>query len=205
MLQGLGAGVQISKSGGNNHPGSTPPRIRIRGTRSLSGGNDPLVVVDGIPFDGSLNDINPDDVVSSQILKDASATAIYGSRGSNGVILINTRKGQEGEARVSYSGYVGFNKSLGKYDVYRDNGDGLLTLKKWAQINANPEGTFTGMDDPQSLFEGYDFYSRNRSYEAGVGTDWQDLIYSDGLLTNHQVSVSGGNQENPVCILYRLL
>ncbi|MBB4034916.1 TonB-linked SusC/RagA family outer membrane protein [Dysgonomonas hofstadii] len=194
VLQGLGAGVQISKSGGNNHPGSTP-RIRIRGTRSLSGGNDPLVVVDGIPFDGSLNDINPDDVVSSQILKDASATAIYGSRGSNGVILINTRKGQEGEARVSYSGYVGFNKSLGKYDVYRDNGDGLLTLKKWAQINANPEGTFTGMDDPNLYSRAMTFTPEIEGYEAGVGTDWQDLIYSDGLLTNHQVSVSGGTKK----------
>ncbi len=194
ILQGLGAGVQIAKSGGNNHPGSTP-RIRIRGTRSLSGGNDPLIVVDGVPFDGSLNDINPDDVVSSQILKDASATAIYGSRGSNGVILINTQKGQAGEVKVSYSGYVGFNKSLGKYDVYQGNDDGLLTLKKWAHINANPEGTFTGLDDPELYKRALTFVPEIEGYESGVATDWQDLIYSDGLLTNHQVSLSGGTEK----------
>lgn len=193
ILQGLGAGIQITKSGGNNHPGSTP-RIRIRGTRSLSGGNDPLIVVDGIPFDGSLNDINPDDIVSSQILKDASATAIYGSRGSNGVILINTQKGQAGDVKVSYSGYVGFNKSLGKYDVYRSNDDGLLNLKKWAQINANPEGTFSGMDDPELYRKAMTFTPEIEGYEAGVGTDWQDLIYSNGLLTNHQISLSGGTK-----------
>ena len=191
ILQGLGAGVQISKSGGNSHPGATP-RIRIRGSRSLSGGNDPLIVVDGIPFDGSLNDINPDDVISTQILKDASATAIYGSRGSNGVIIINTQKGQIGLTKVQYNGYAGFNRSLGKYDVYRSNDEGLLTLKKWAQINANPEGTFTGLDDPELYRRAIIFTPEINGYENGVGTDWQDLIYSDGFLTNHQVSVSGG-------------
>lgn len=194
VLQGLGAGVQITKSGGNSHPGSTP-RIRIRGTRSLSGGNDPLIVVDGIPFDGSLNDINPDDIVSSQILKDASATAIYGSRGSNGVILINTQKGQTGEVKISYSGYAGFNKSLGKYDVYQGKDDELLTLKKWAHINANPEGTFTGLDDPELYKRALTFAPELEGYESGTATDWQDLIYSDGFLTNHQVSLSGGTEK----------
>lgn len=199
ILQGLGSGVQISKSGGNNHPGSTP-RIRIRGTRSLGAGNDPLIVVDGIPFDGSLNDINPDDIVSTQILKDASATAIYGSRGANGVVLINTRKGKSGEVQVSYNGYIGFNKSLGKYDVYKGNDDGLLTMKKWAQINAKSEGTYSGLDDPQLYRDAMTFAPEIEGYEAGVGTDWQDLIYSSGLLTNHQIGVSGGTDKTQYAI-----
>ena len=194
MLQGLGTGVQIAKSGGGNHPGNTPS-IRIRGTRSLSGGNDPLIVVDGIPFDGGINEVNPDDVASIQILKDASATAIYGSRGSNGVILINTLRGADGEARISYNGYVGFNKTLGKYDVYRKHDDGFIDLKKWAQINANPDGTFTGWNDPELYKRAMTFTPEIEGYEAGVGTDWQDLIYSNGILTNHQVNVSGGTQK----------
>ncbi len=97
-LQGQAAGVDVQKSGGNNKPGSTP-RILIRGNRSLNASNDPLFVVDGIPFNGNINDLNLDDVTSVEVLKDASATAIYGSRGANGVILISTRRGRIGKRR----------------------------------------------------------------------------------------------------------
>ncbi len=93
-------------------------QIRIRGTRSLNASNDPLVVLDGIPFGGSIGDINPSDIKSIDILKDASATAIYGSRGANGVILITTNKGQTGQkAQFTYNGYYGLKKVFAQYPM----------------------------------------------------------------------------------------
>src|SRR4030095_13084899 len=92
-LQGQGAGIDIQRSGANSKPGATP-NILIRGSRSLGASNAPLIVVDGIPFNGNINDLNQDDVASVEILKDASSTAIYGSRGANGVILISTKRGR---------------------------------------------------------------------------------------------------------------
>ncbi|MDR3287400.1 MAG: TonB-dependent receptor plug domain-containing protein, partial [Prevotellaceae bacterium] len=103
-LQGRVAGVEMSQT--SSQPGAEM-QIRIRGKRSLTASNDPLVVLDGIPFAGSLGDINPNDIKSIDILKDASATAIYGSRGANGVILVTTTKGEPGQAHVTYNGYVG--------------------------------------------------------------------------------------------------
>jgi len=109
-LQGRIAGVDMSQT--STKPGASM-QIRIRGTRSLNASNDPLVVLDGIPFGGSIGDINPSSIRSVDILKDASATAIYGSRGANGVILITTNKGQTGQkAQFTYSNYVGLEKSL---------------------------------------------------------------------------------------------
>jgi len=101
-LQGKTAGVEIQNIGRQPGAGS---QIRIRGSRSLSGSNDPLIIVDGIPFGGNLSDIASDDIAGLEVLKDASATAIYGSRGSNGVIIISTRKGESGAIRVNYNGY----------------------------------------------------------------------------------------------------
>ncbi|WP_431217586.1 TonB-dependent receptor plug domain-containing protein [Puia sp. P3] len=107
-MQGQAAGIDIQKSGGGSHPGQSPS-ILIRGSRSVKAGNGPLIVVDGIPFQGSIDDINQDDVASVEVLKDASSTAIYGSRGANGVILVTTKRGRTGQKpTVSYSGYAGF-------------------------------------------------------------------------------------------------
>ncbi len=99
----------MQRSGGNSKPGAAP-NILIRGTRSLGASNNPLIVVDGIPFNGNINDLNQDDVASVEILKDGSSTAIYGSRGANGVILITTKRGKTGKAVFSYSGYVGISR-----------------------------------------------------------------------------------------------
>jgi len=101
-LQGKTAGVLIA--GGNTVNSS--PTIRVRGNRSISATNDPLFVIDGIPVTGGMETVNPNDVESVEILKDASATAIYGSRGANGVILVTTKKGQSGKVTVEYEGYV---------------------------------------------------------------------------------------------------
>lgn len=194
-LQGSAPGVSILKTDGKSHPGS-PPTIRIRGERSLGAGNDPLIILDGIPFNGNLNDISQDDVVSATILKDASATAIYGSRGANGVVLINTRRGKNGKPVVSYNGYAGFNKTLGNYDVM--DASQFLQFRKWARINGSAANTYTGIDDPglvsdeptKTIFSDKTEYAL---YKAGTNTNWQDLLYKTALLTNHQVGVSGGS------------
>ena len=114
-LQNRVAGVDMTQT--SSQPGATM-QIRIRGTRSLTASNDPLVVLDGIPFMGNLSDINPGDIKSMDILKDASSTAIYGSRGANGVILITTNRGAQGTpAKFTYNGYVGAKSVFSKYPM----------------------------------------------------------------------------------------
>ncbi len=191
-LQGLAAGVDVQMAGGNTHPGATP-QIRIRGERSINASNEALIVVDGIPFSGNLNEINNDDVESISILKDASATAIYGSRGANGVILITTKRGTKGKTNVSYSGYYGVITAIKQFDIM--NSEEYITLKKWATYNANPDN-YTGIDDPNLMRVGDVFRDQEEmeGYFAGTDTDWQDLIFRNGMTTNHQVSLNGGNE-----------
>ena len=164
-LQGRVAGVLMTQT--SSKPGAEM-QIRIRGQRSLSASNDPLIVLDGIPFMGQLSDINPADIKSMDILKDASATAIYGSRGANGVIIITTVKGAQGTpAKVSYNGYISIKKVFKKYPM---------------------------MDGPTfSKFRKYSGQYQNSSDEDdNVNTDWQDLYYKTGIGYNHDVSVAGG-------------
>lgn len=166
-LQGRLAGVQISQT--STKPGATM-QIRIRGTRSLTATNDPLIVLDGIPFPGSISDLNPDDIKSIDVLKDASATAIYGSRGANGVILITTNKGQRGgKARISYNAYYGAQTLFARYPMM--SGPEFVTLRKAAGIFSN------GTDESDN-----------------VNTDWQDLFYRTGTLNNHDITISGGSE-----------
>ncbi len=176
-MQGRLPGVQIQKT--TSRPGGGT-QIRIRGNRSLgsdeSGVNDPLLVVDGIPFQGgNLNDLNPDLIQSINILKDASATAIYGSRGANGVILITTKKGVPGKAKISYNGYYGSSSAIDKYEVF--DADGIRELKEWSAFYGG-----VGELSPDEL----------EGIELGRDVDWQDEAYKSGLITNHELSVSGG-------------
>ena len=164
-LQGRVAGVLMTQT--SSKPGAEM-QIRIRGQRSLSANNDPLIVLDGIPFMGQLSDINPADIKSMDILKDASATAIYGSRGANGVIIITTVKGAQGTpAKVSYNGYVNFKTVFHKYPMM--DGPTYAKFRKYAGRYQN------------SLDESDD-----------TNTDWQDLYYKTGVGHSHDVSVSGG-------------
>ncbi len=166
-LQGRLAGVEISTV--NSKPGAST-QIRIRGTRSLSASNDPLIVLDGIPFAGSFSDINPNDVKSMDILKDASATAIYGSRGANGVILITTYKGQQGQRpRVSYNSFYGAQTVFSKYPMM--SGPEFVALRKAAGQFSN------GVDEADD-----------------VNIDWQDMFYRTGVFSNHNLGVSGGTE-----------
>ncbi|WP_236704828.1 SusC/RagA family TonB-linked outer membrane protein [Hymenobacter sp. AT01-02] len=166
-LQGRLPGVQFSQS--SSQPGAST-QIRIRGTRSLGASNDPLIVLDGIPFPGSIGDINPNDIQSVDILKDASATAIYGSRGANGVVLITTKGGKTGQKpQITYDGFVGAKTLFAKYPMM--NGPEFVALRKAAGLYTN------------ALDEADD-----------VNTDWQDLLYKTGIQSNHNLGVSGGTE-----------
>jgi TonB-linked SusC/RagA family outer membrane protein len=187
-IQGQGAGIDIQRSGANSKPGATP-NILIRGTRSLTASNSPLIVVDGIPFNGNINDLNQDDVSSVEILKDASSTAIYGSRGANGVILITTKRGRTAKPVFTYSGYVGQTRLIREFPVM--NAEEFTLLKKWANINGNP-GKYTGLDDPQFLTNGVFAPEEVEGLKIGRNTDWQSYIYKTGIMTDHQLGISGG-------------
>lgn len=167
-LQGRVAGVEMSQT--SSKPGAEM-QIRIRGARSLTASNDPLLVLDGIPFAGNISDINPNEIKSVDILKDASATAIYGSRGANGVILITTNRGQKGQqAKITYNGYYGESKIFSKVDMM--DGEQFAAMRAYANMPA---------------------YVNNTADEvAGTSTDWQDLFYKTGAVQSHDVGVSGG-------------
>jgi TonB-linked SusC/RagA family outer membrane protein len=164
-LQGRISGVDMSQT--STKPGAAM-QIRVRGTRSLNASNDPLVVIDGIPFAGSISDINPGYIKSIDVLKDASATAIYGSRGANGVILITTNQGYAGQkAQVSYSSYVGMKNVFSEFPMM--NGPEFVALRA-------ARGQYTnGVDesDDQDI-------------------NWQELFYRTGMVTNHDLGVTGG-------------
>ncbi len=167
-LQGRVAGVEMQQT--SSKPGANM-QIRIRGVRSLNASNDPLVVLDGIPFAGSLSDINPSDIKSLDILKDASSTAIYGSRGANGVIMVTTHKGYtEQKAQITYNGYYGI-KIAEKYP--------MMNGKEFAALRAAAGKYSNGMDESDDM-----------------NTDWQDLFYQTGITTSHDLNVSGGGKTN---------
>jgi TonB-linked SusC/RagA family outer membrane protein len=168
-LQGRIAGVEMSQT--STKPGAAM-QIRIRGTRSLTATNDPLIVLDGIPFAGSISDLNLNDVKSIDILKDASATAIYGSRGANGVILITTNKGQSGQkAQVTYNGYYGFKKVFAQYPMM--DGPEFVALRAAAGQYTN------GVDESDD-----------------VNTNWQDLFYRTARVTSHDLAITGGSDQS---------
>lgn len=166
-MQGRLPGVQITQT--STKPGAAM-QIRIRGTRSLTAGNDPLVVLDGIPFSGTLADISPEDIKSVDILKDASATAIYGSRGANGVILVTSNRGSKGQrTSIAYNTYTGY-KTAVKYPMME--GPRYVEFRKLAGKNL-----VNGIDEADD-----------------VNTDWQDLFYRTGIVTNHDIAVTGGTE-----------
>lgn len=170
-LQGRVSGVQVESSGGN--PGSGV-RILIRGAGSL-GNNNPLYIVDGVQVD-NINNLNPTDIASMDVLKDASAAAIYGSRAANGVVLITTKSGRKGEMKIDFSTYYGFQNIINELDV--------LNASQWAQVSnaAHDNAGLARLElasNPESL---------------GAGTDWQNEIYHTAPIINYNLSASGGGE-----------
>jgi TonB-linked SusC/RagA family outer membrane protein len=203
QLKGHAAGVNITTTSAVPGGGS---QIRIRGNRTMlqntapanvSGGtfateaagadqaDAPLVVVDGIPYSGNLNDISPNDIASLEILKDASATAIYGSRGAGGVVLVTTKRGTSGKVAFNYSAYYGFSSVMKQLQV--------LSAAEYAQLKldaAAGHSTTPGTQPwPLSTAE-------QAALSGGVSTDWQDLIYQKGPITNHNLSINGGSDKS---------
>ncbi|RZJ90336.1 MAG: SusC/RagA family TonB-linked outer membrane protein [Chryseobacterium sp.] len=178
-LQGRTAGVDITQT--STKPGATM-QIRIRGTRSLTGGNDPLVVLDGIPFAGSLGDISSSDIKSIDILKDASATAIYGSRGANGVIIVTTNRGNKGQKpKFSYNTFTGVQTLFSKYPMM--DGPQFLKLREYA-TPAPPA------DNPNQVTS--PLYTNGADETSTTNTDWQSLYYKPAMITSHDIGVSAG-------------
>ncbi len=182
VLQGRAAGVQITTNSGT--PGGSTS-IRIRGTNSLNATNQPIFVIDGVVVDSSVDDetgnplasINPSDVVSMDVLKDASATAIYGSRASNGVIMITTKRGQKGESTITYDGYIGW-QSMPKYLD-------MMNLQQYAEHhNARADAYIVSHSD---------YFIRPDM--LGEGTDWQRELFQNALQTNHSISITGGGEK----------
>lgn len=172
-LQGRLPGVQFSQT--SSQPGAAT-QIRIRGVRSLTASNDPLIVLDGIPFPGSIGDINPNDIQSVDVLKDASATAIYGSRGANGVVLVTTKGGKVGQKpQITYDGFVGAKTLFSRYPMM--NGAEFVELRKAAGLYATNGVPQFGLDE-----------------SPDVNTDWQDNLYKTGIQINQNIGVSGGTQ-----------
>lgn len=160
--------------------------LRVRGENSLTADNSPLIVLDGIPYSGSLGDIDPDNIENLSVLKDASSAAIYGSRGANGVILIQTKKGKKGTATVSYKGQVGFSQPERRVDVMKGPEYVKFLQDQWAYMNYN--GVIKNPEDILNV-------SEIENWRNGIETDWQDQIFRTALTNSHQLSVSGGTEK----------
>ena len=169
-LQGAAAGVSVIRSSGSPDGGFN---IRIRGVATVNGSSDPLYVVDGVQVGTSIDFLNPNDVESIEILKDASATAIYGSRASNGVIIITTKKGQSGRVKVDYSGTFSISTKSNTVDVMKAEDFRNFVIEKFGEnsLQANALGK--------------------------TSTDWQDEIFRTAFSTDHNVSVSGAVPHMP--------
>jgi TonB-linked SusC/RagA family outer membrane protein len=201
-LQGKAAGVDITSS---ERPG-TVGDVRIRGQRSISATSDPLYVVDGVPLSaGGIESLNPRDIESIDILKDASSTAIYGSRGANGVILVTTKRGKAGRLSLNYSGTVTFETLQDKSPAM--SASDYITWRRWAYYNSdpvnNPRGDQPSYEKDQNYFSGdpYALANVNKGWVNGTwdgskvtDTDWTGMVTRTGITHEHTISGSGGNE-----------
>ena len=185
MLRGRAAGVQVSLS--DARPGGES-NIVIRGSVSVApNGNGPLIIVDGLPYD-NLNDISPDDIANVEILKDASSTAIYGSRASNGVILVTTKSGKAGKISVNYHGYASIQSLTKNFDQY--NGQQYIDLKREAN---RIRSTGEYLND-ENIFSPFELEAiANEDF-----VDWEDLVLNDATLQSHSLSLAAGNEKTKV-------
>ena len=173
-IKGKVSGVQITQASGQPGSGS---QIKIRGIGTVNN-SDPLYIVDGMPVDGGIDYLNPNDIKSVEILKDAASAAIYGARAANGVVLVTTRNGEKGQATINYNGSYGWQNPWRKKEVL--NAKEYMVIMNEARINDG----------------GAPLYSAAEIAAAGVGTDWQDETFNyNAPITQHQLSVSGGTEK----------
>ena len=180
-LKGLAAGVQVTSASGQ--PGSSP-KVRIRGIGTINN-SDPLYVVDGMPIDGGVDFVNPSDIESIEVLKDAASGAIYGARAANGVVLVTTKKGKVGKAQINYNFSYGWQSAWKKRDVTSATEYAILQNEKY--LNGGSAPIYA---DPYSLIDS------NGAAITGFGTDWQELVFNDNApMMNHDVTVSGASEK----------
>lgn len=178
-LSGRTTGVQVLQTTGAPGAGIS---VRIRGTNSIQGGNEPLYVIDGFPYSGNPTNINNSDIESIEILKDASATAIYGSRGANGVVIITTKQGSAGKTVVDFESSYSVQKLRKKLDLM--NGMEYATMANVQAANDNLAPYFT-----QAEIDAF-----------GEGTDWQDVVFQEAPIWSSSLNVSGGNEKTKFSI-----
>ncbi|PUZ23773.1 TonB-linked outer membrane protein, SusC/RagA family [Chitinophaga costaii] len=207
LLQGKVAGVQVTTGGGQPGSGAT---IRIRGASSLNGSKDPLLVVDGYPWGdaGNLKQINPDDIESIEVLKDASSAAIYGSRGANGVIVVTTRKGRTGQSRISFSTLETISFRANKPDIWQDPVDDA-TYSNEAAITGGAipaDVPYIGIYRP--VGDGFVYFpsiAELRGLDPNkpkwpTNTDWVKLVYRNPLSQNYTLTADGGSEKTKYAI-----
>ena len=182
-MQGRVAGVHVTTN--SAQPGGSTT-VRIRGTGSVNAGNEPLYVIDGYPT-GNLNSINPNDIESIEILKDASATAIYGSRGSNGVVMVTTKRGKEGQSRVNFESYYGVQSVRRKIPLM--NAREYAEFINEARINGGSTAYFDGSSADRPL-----------PASLGEGTDWQKEVFREAPIQSYQMSFTGGETKTRYAI-----
>ena len=191
VLQGRASGVQVTQNSGTPGGGVS---VRIRGNNSISAGSDPLYVIDGVPINtgsysnvgtgnqqlNALSDINPNDIASIEVLKDASAAAIYGSRAANGVVLVTTKKGKSGKSKVDFNYYTGVQQTIKRLEVL--NGQEAQDLINEQRVNGGltPRYVAANPTSAQVLFTGAD-------------TNWQNEIFRSARVSNYSATVSGGD------------
>lgn len=190
MLRGQAAGVQVTL--GSARPGGTS-NIQIRGRNSIRGGNDPLIVLDGFPIE-NINDVNPDDIASMEVLKDASAQAIYGARASNGVILITTKKGASGKVKIGLSAYLTTQRLTKNFDLY--SAEEFAQLRREARRSINPGGKDYSPDEIN--FGGTAQAPEYINFKAGNYVNWEDAVLRDAMISSNTVSLSGGNEKTKI-------
>ena len=174
-LQGSIPGLLISNNAGGAEQENVS--IQVRGRSSISASTAPLIILDGVPYTGSISDINPSDVESIEVLKDASAAAIYGSRGSNGVILVSTKQGKNGQVRITYDGFYGIQQLINKPE--------LLTGAEFYDFKKNRANIPANSISP----------SEQALYDAGQSTDWYKAATRQGFRMQHSLGVSGGSEK----------
>ena len=173
VLQGRTAGVEVTTSSGMPGAGA---RVRVRGTTSINKSSDPLYVIDGIISSSGLDGINPQDIASMQILKDASSTAVYGSRGANGVVLITTRTGEKGTSRIYFDSKIGISEVRKNYD--------LMNAYEYALALNDIKGSNTISPADLELY---------RTGEKGI--NWIDLLTRTGITQNYNIGATGGSDK----------
>ncbi len=210
-MQGKVAGVDISS---NERPG-TVPTINIRGVRSLTASNSPLFVVDGIPLiTGGIENINPNDIETIDVLKDASATAIYGSRGANGVVIVTTKQGKAGKVTLNFNHAVTLDNLVDSRTMF--DASEYITFKRWAYyyaglnpvtgVSSNPRGDQPNINTDRTLFaataDPFAWANINQGWSSGTWdgskvqtTDWRGKVKEQSLTTNNTISVSGGSDK----------